>query len=91
MVVSWSFVTLVELPDSGLVPAVALVALLAAAVTGMAPFVYVGSLAWLGHIVVGWGTGDRVRSAATRLADEARAMPASLVALAPEAAGSFQP
>jgi deazaflavin-dependent oxidoreductase (nitroreductase family) len=44
-------------------PPVALVVLIGAALTGMSPFVYVGALAWLGHIVVGWGTGDRVRSA----------------------------
>lgn len=44
-------------------PALALAVLLVSAVTGMSAFVYVGALAWLGHIVVGWGTGDRIRSA----------------------------
>jgi F420H(2)-dependent quinone reductase len=72
-------------------PPVALVVLLAAAVTGMSPFVYVGALAWLGHIVVGWGTGDRVRPAGAQVAKEAQALPASHVAVAPAtaAAGSF--
>ena len=66
-------------------PPVALVVLLAAAVTGMSPFVYVGALAWLGHIVVGWGTGDRVRPAETQVAREARAAHAGHDAIAPEA------
>jgi deazaflavin-dependent oxidoreductase (nitroreductase family) len=35
--------------------------LLGTAVTGISPFAYIGALAWLGHIVVGWGTGDRIR------------------------------
>jgi hypothetical protein len=38
-------------------------ALLALAITGvLPPVVYVGSLAWLGHFVVGVGVGDRMRS-----------------------------
>lgn len=37
--------------------------LLGLAVTGISsPFLFTGALAWLGHIVVGWGTGDRRRS-----------------------------
>ncbi len=44
-------------------PAAALAVLLVSAATGMSPFVYVGALAWIGHIVVGWGTGDRMRPA----------------------------
>ena len=43
-------------------PALALAVLLGSAVTGLSPFFYIGALAWLGHIVVGWGTGDRIRS-----------------------------
>jgi hypothetical protein len=36
---------------------------LALAATGVLPTVlYVGALAWLGHIVVGLGVGDRLRS-----------------------------
>lgn len=44
-------------------PPVALIVLLAAFVSGASPFLYVGALAWFGHIVVGWGTGDGVRRA----------------------------
>ena len=54
-------------------PPVALAVLVGAVVTGMSPFVYVGALAWLGHIVVGWGTGDRVRSVEAHAAKEAPA------------------
>jgi F420H(2)-dependent quinone reductase len=53
---------------------VALAVLFAAAVTGMSPFVYVGALAWLGHIVVGWGTGDRFRSAPPQMARAPKAI-----------------
>lgn len=66
-------------------PPVALVVLVVTAITGMSPFVYVGALAWLGHIVVGWGTGDRVRSADTLVAREALAPHAGRDAIAPEA------
>lgn len=48
-------------------PLLALTVLLVAAVTGLSPFVYVGTLAWLGHIVVGWGTGDRMKPAGSPL------------------------
>ena len=67
-------------------PALALAVLLGAAVTGMSPFAYVGALAWLGHIVVGWGTGDRIRSAggpgtaASRGLHPDRLVPAPVVA-----------
>jgi deazaflavin-dependent oxidoreductase (nitroreductase family) len=41
-------------------PPVAVFAL--AATGGLPPVLYVGALAWLGHIVIGLGIGDRVRS-----------------------------
>ena len=66
-------------------PPVALAVLVATATTGMSPFVYVGALAWLGHIVVGWGTGDRVRSADSQVAKQARAPHAAHDEIAPEA------
>ena len=69
-------------------PAVAVTVLIGAAVTGISPAAYVGALAWLGHIVVGWGTGDRIRSADVQLATEPRALHRGPLALAPEAARS---
>lgn len=69
-------------------PAVAVAVLLGSAVTGMSPFAYVGALAWLGHIVVGWGTGDRFRSAEAQVTTEPRAVHPGPFALAPEAARS---
>ena len=37
---------------------VVLAVLLGSALTGWSAFAYVGALAWLSHIVVGWATGD---------------------------------
>jgi hypothetical protein len=54
--------TVLELHNAMHQPAFAVAVLFGAAVTGMSPFVYVGALAWLGHIVVGWGIGDRIKS-----------------------------
>ena len=68
-------------------PALALVVLIGSAVTGMSPFAYVGALAWLGHIVVGWGTGDRLRSA-EQATTEPRGVHPGDFALSPEAARS---
>jgi hypothetical protein len=69
-------------------PPVALVVLIGAAMTGMSPFVYVGDLAWLGHIAVGWGTGDRVRSAEAVVGKKPTVLHAGSAAVAPTAAGS---
>ncbi len=66
-------------------PPVALAVLVATATTGISLFFYVGALAWLGHIVVGWGTGDRVRSAESHVAKQARAPHAAHDAIEPEA------
>jgi hypothetical protein len=39
-------------------------AIVALNLTGVVPtLLFVGATAWLGHIVVGWGIGDRVRAA----------------------------
>jgi F420H(2)-dependent quinone reductase len=69
-------------------PALALVVLFGSAVTGLSPFAYVGALAWLGHIVVGWATGDRVRSEVAPVPSEPRSALAGPLVLAPEPAGS---
>jgi F420H(2)-dependent quinone reductase len=47
-------------------PAAGLMLLLGATVVGGVPVAYIGALAWLSHIVVGWGVGDRMRSASAR-------------------------
>jgi deazaflavin-dependent oxidoreductase (nitroreductase family) len=67
-------------------PALALAVLLGSAVTGLSPFFYIGALAWLGHIVVGWGTGDRIRSTEAPVLAKSRAVLAGPLVLAPEPA-----
>ena len=71
-------------------PALALGLLIATAVTGAAPFAYVGALAWLGHIVVGWAAGDRPRTAGARLTAASAAPTTGHLVLAPEAARATQ-
>ena len=71
-------------------PALALALLIATAVTGAAPFAYVGALAWLGHIVVGWATGDRPRSAGAPVTTAPAAPTPGHLVLAPEAARATQ-
>jgi deazaflavin-dependent oxidoreductase (nitroreductase family) len=66
-------------------PALALAMLFGLAVTGMSPFAYVGALAWLGHIVVGCGTGDRLKSVGEHGTTGSRAFRLGRLALAPEA------
>ncbi len=68
-------------------PVLAMAVLLGAAVTGMSPFLYVGALAWLGHIVVGWGTGDRIKSAVEPGTAGSRGARSGRLELAPGAAG----
>ncbi len=67
-------------------PALALAVLLGSAVTGLSPFAYVGALAWLGHIIVGWGTGDRIRSTEAPAPTDSRGVLAGPLVLAPEPA-----
>ena len=69
-------------------PPVALLVLIGAAVTGLSPFVYVGALAWFGHIVVGWGTGDGIRPAEAVPGRETRATHPTQFAVPSEAATS---
>ena len=60
-----------------------LAVLLGSAVSGMPPFASVGGLAWLGHIVVGWATGDRIRSPAAQAMARPPGHQHGQVALAP--------
>ena len=69
-------------------PALAMAVLFGSAVTGISPFAYVGALAWLGHIVVGWGTGDRIKSAGEPTTAGSQGFRPRRLALAPEAARS---
>jgi deazaflavin-dependent oxidoreductase (nitroreductase family) len=69
-------------------PALAMALVLGSAVTGLLPFAYVGALAWLGHIVVGWGIGDRMKSAEERGTTGSPGFHPGPLALAPEAARS---
>ena len=59
--------------------------LLWTAVTGWSPFVYVGALAWLSHVVVGWATGDRIKSS-EHGTPRSLGSPATRLVLATEAA-----
>jgi deazaflavin-dependent oxidoreductase (nitroreductase family) len=44
-------------------PGLPVALVLALAATGIpSPFLFVGAFAWLGHIVIGWGMGDRLRT-----------------------------
>jgi hypothetical protein len=47
----------------------------------------VGALAWLGHIVVGWGTGDRIKSVVEPGIAGSRGARSGRLELAPGAAG----
>ena len=69
-------------------PVVPLALLAGSAATGISPFAYVGALAWLGHVVVGWGTGDRVRVAGESAGVTTRGEQPAHPAFAPEAARS---
>jgi F420H(2)-dependent quinone reductase len=42
-------------------PVLPIAVLLGNAIVGSIPLAYIGGLVWLGHIVMGWGVGDRVR------------------------------
>ena len=66
-------------------PVLALAVLVGTALTGVSPFAYVGALAWLGHIVVGWGTGDRIRPAVEPGGAVSRGFRPARPALAPAA------
>jgi F420H(2)-dependent quinone reductase len=44
-------------------PGLALALVLVSFATGLSPFVYVGAISWLSHIVIGWGIGDRTKVA----------------------------
>jgi deazaflavin-dependent oxidoreductase (nitroreductase family) len=59
-------------------PVLPIAMLLGNSIFSLSAFAYIGALAWLGHIVVGWGTGDRIRraQAPARLADPALALQA---------------
>ena len=71
-------------------PALALALWIATALTGAAPFAYVGALAWLGHIVVGWATGDRPRSAGAQVTTAPAALTPGHLMIAPEAVRATQ-
>ena len=71
-------------------PALALALLIVTTLTGAAPFAYVGALAWLGHIVVGWATGDRPRSAGAQVSTASAGPTLGHLVLAPEAARAIQ-
>jgi deazaflavin-dependent oxidoreductase (nitroreductase family) len=80
--------TMLVLHNAAHHPALALAVLFGSAVTGMSPFAYVGALAWLGHIVVGWGTGDRIKSVGEHEAAGPQGLRPGRLALAPKAARS---
>ncbi len=64
-------------------PAAGLLLLLGATAVGGVPVAYIGALAWLSHIVVGWGVGDRMRPASALEAGTASSVQPGRMALTP--------